>query len=85
MNAHIQHICTNSDVWLQLQINKCCHSGLERSINVTGYHVLDSFLAGVHIVVIAVWSTHQSTSECVEIWLCRAVCVPVTYCWGIRA
>ena len=43
-----------------------------------GYFIVDWILAIVHVVVVLIWTAHQSSGEYVEVWIRTVECVPVT-------
>jgi len=54
-------------------------SCLEACIVICGNFVVDGIVANVLVVVVPIWTAHQSSSQYVEVWIRAVERVPVTY------
>ena len=61
------------------QLNKSRESRLEACVVIIGYFVVDVIAAIVHVIVVLIWTAHQSSSQYVVVWTVTVECVPVTY------
>ena len=61
------------------QRNQSGESRLEACIVIIGHFVVDVIAAIVDVVVVLIWTAHQSSSQYVEVWIRTVERVPVTY------
>ena len=53
-------------------------SCLEACVVIVRNFVVNGIVASVHIVVVLIWTAHQSSGEYVVVWIRAVECVPVT-------